>query len=61
MNTLPPEIIAAIASGITSLIAFVIRWLEIKLFRAKLKGKDEEVSALQANINELKEKIGRNL
>lgn len=61
LNSLPPEILALISSGITSLFALVIRWLEIKLFKAKLRNKDSEVESLQSTINDLKSRIGQNI
>lgn len=60
-NSLPPEIAAAIASGITSLIAFIVRWLETRVFRAKIKGHVNEVNQLNAQIDELRKALGKNI
>lgn len=61
MNGLPPEIIAAIASGITSLIAFIIRWLETRVFKAKIAGHKQEAQELQAQVEELRKALGRKI
>lgn len=61
MKSLPPEIIAAIASGITSIIAFIIRWIETKIFRAKIAGHRLEAEQLQAQVDELRKRIGSSL
>lgn len=61
MNHLPPEIIAAIASGITSIIAFIIRLIETRIFRAKIAGHKQDAELLQAQVDELRKRIGSSL
>lgn len=61
MNNLPPEIIAALASGITSIIAFIIRLIETRIFRAKIAGHKQDAELLQAQVDELRKRIGSSL
>jgi len=61
LNNLPPEIIAAISTGITSLIALVIRWIETRIFRAKIAGHAEKANELQAQVDELRKRLGSSL
>jgi len=61
LNNLPPEIIAAISTGITSLIALVIRWIETRIFRAKISGHAEKANELQAQVDELRKRLGSSL
>lgn len=61
MKNLPPEILAAIASGITSVIALIIRWIETRIFKAKIRHKEAEAETLQSVVDELKKQLGRSI
>lgn len=54
---LSPELSNALTAFLIAVGGAVIRWLEIKIFKTRIKQKEEEIHSLVSQVENLKNKI----